>query len=202
VITLKSKNITWHDGGISKNDRQKEYGHKSFVIWFTGLSGSGKSTLAVEIEKKLFEQGLKTYHLDGDNIRFGLNEDLGFSKNDRKENIRRIGEVSKLFVDAGIVTLTSFISPYIADRELVKNLLDDGEFVEVYVKCNLQECEARDPKGLYKKARIGEIKGFTGIDDPYEEPVNPEVIVETDKIPVKKCVEQIMNYLKAKNYIL
>jgi adenylylsulfate kinase len=198
---LKSKDIIWHTGKISKKLRQKEYGHKSAILWFTGLSGSGKSTIAVEIEERLFKQGIKTYRLDGDNIRFGLNQDLGFSKGDRTENIRRIGEVSKLFVDAGIFILASFISPYANDREMVRSLFDDDEFIEVYVKCDLAICEKRDPKGLYKKARNGEIQGFTGIEDPYEEPLNPEIIVETDTMTLEECVEKIIQYLKNKNYL-
>jgi len=198
---LKSKNIVWHTGKISKAIRQRAYGHKSAVIWLTGLSGSGKSTIAAEAEERLFTQGINTYRLDGDNIRFGLNQDLGFSQADRKENVRRIGEVSKLLIDAGIITFASFISPYAADREMVRNLLDDGEFIEVYVKCDLAECEKRDPKGLYKKARNGEIKAFTGISDPYEEPENPEITVETDTMDLEECTEKIIQYLRENHYI-
>jgi adenylylsulfate kinase len=201
VITLKSENITWHNGNITKKVRQNKYGHKSVVIWFTGLSGSGKSTLSSEIEKRLFNQGINVYRLDGDNVRFGLNNDLGFTKKDRKENIRRIGEVAKLFVDAGSITLASFISPYKNEREMVRNLLENGEFIEVYVKCDLEVCEKRDPKGLYKKARKGEIKGFTGIDDPYEEPLTPEIIVDTEKLSLDQCTEMVIQYLKEYNYI-
>lgn len=201
MVNLKSKNISWHTGNITKQIRQNAYGHKSVVLWFTGLSGSGKSTLAAEVEEKLFKEGMKTYRLDGDNVRFGLNEDLAFSKADRKENIRRIGEVSKMFVDAGIITLTSFISPYKLDREMVRHLLEDDEFIEIYVKCDLDVCEKRDPKGLYRKARNGEIKGFTGIDDPYEEPEEPEIIVETDKMTLEECTKKIIQYLKEKKYI-
>lgn len=198
---MSSKNITWHHGKVSKKLRRQKYGHKSAVLWFTGLSGSGKSTLAVEVESRLFQENIKTYHLDGDNIRFGLNKDLGFIKSDRTENIRRIGEVSKLFVDAGHILLTTFISPFISDRESVRNLFEEHEFIEIYVKCELTECEKRDPKGLYKKARAGEIKGFTGIDDPYEEPKKPELVIETDKMTIEECTEKIILYLQEKQYI-
>lgn len=197
---MNSKNITWHTGKIHKETRQQKNGHKSAVLWLTGLSGSGKSTLAAEIEEKLFNKNIHTYRLDGDNIRFGLNRDLGFSKDDRAENIRRIGEVSKLFVDAGLITLTSFISPYKTDREIVRNLLKEHEFIEIYVKCDIDECERRDPKGLYKKARNGEIKGFTGIDAPYEEPESPDIIVETDKMTLDECAKKIIQFLQDKKY--
>ncbi|MGG3739455.1 adenylyl-sulfate kinase [Aeribacillus pallidus] len=197
----KATNIVWHNSKVKKEDRQKLNGHKSVVLWFTGLSGAGKSTLSVEVEKELHQMGIRTYILDGDNIRHGLNKNLGFSAEDRKENIRRIGEVSKLMVDAGIVTLTAFISPYREDRDMVRQLLGENEFVEIYVKCSLEECEKRDPKDLYKKARAGEIKGFTGIDDPYEEPENPELIVETDKQTLEESVQQVLSYLKENGYI-
>ncbi|SES76623.1 adenylylsulfate kinase [Salinibacillus kushneri] len=192
----KSENIVWHDSKVTKAEREKLNGHKGAVLWFTGLSGSGKSTVSVELEKELHAQGIHTYRLDGDNIRHGLNKNLGFSPEDRKENIRRIGEVSKLMVDAGLVTLTAFISPYREDRDNVRELLGDGEFIEVFVKASVETCESRDPKGLYKKARAGEIKGFTGIDAPYEEPSNPEITVETDKQSLKESVQQIVEYLK------
>jgi len=195
------KYIVPHAGRITRRDRERMKGHRSFILWFTGLSGSGKSTLAHKVEEKLFEMGIHTYVLDGDNIRTGLNKDLGFTEEDRRENIRRIGEVAKLFVDAGIVVLTAFISPYRRDRDFVRNLVDDGDFIEVYVKCPLEVCEKRDPKGLYKKAKAGIIKNFTGIDDPYEEPLNPEVVVETDKMSVDECVERIMSYLKERNLV-
>jgi adenylylsulfate kinase len=198
---MKATNIVWHHSKVTKEDRQKLNGHKSVVLWFTGLSGAGKSTLSVEVEKKLHQRGVRTYILDGDNIRHGLNKDLGFSAEDRKENIRRIGEVAKLMVDAGIVTLTAFISPYREDREMVRQLLGEKEFIEIYVKCSLEECERRDPKGLYKKARAGEIKGFTGIDDPYEEPENPELVVETDKQTLEESVKQVITYLEENGYL-
>ena len=188
-------------GKVNREDREKLKGHKSFILWFTGLSGSGKTTLSREVEEALHKRGVHTYVLDGDNIRVGLNKDLGFSPEDRKENIRRIGEVAKLFVDAGIVVLTAFISPYREDRQFVRNLVKEGDFIEVYVKCPIEVCEQRDPKGLYKKARAGLIRNFTGIDDPYEEPQNPEIVVETDKMTIDQCVEKILSYLEEKKLI-
>lgn len=182
----------------AKKDRNKLLGHRSFVVWFTGLSGSGKSTLANNLEIKLINDGVLTYILDGDNIRHGLNKDLGFSEEDRKENIRRIGEVSKLMVDSGLIVLTAFISPFREDRNTVRELLGDNEFIEVYVKCPLNICESRDVKGLYKKARKGEIKHFTGIDSPYEEPVNPEFIIDTEKNPAEKSTEELYEFIKKK----
>lgn len=196
-----STNITWHDSEVTKAERQERNGHKSVVIWFTGLSGSGKSTVSVALEKALFEQKITSYRLDGDNIRHGLNKNLGFSPEDRKENIRRIGEVGKLMVDAGVVTMTAFISPYEEDRNIVRDILEDEEFIEVYTKCSLDECEARDPKGLYKKARSGEIKEFTGINAPYEEPSNPEIIIDTEQHSVEEAVEEIVAYLKEHKYL-
>lgn len=198
---MKSTNITWHEGQVTKEKRQELNNHKSAILWFTGLSGAGKSTLSVAVEKELHQRGIRTYILDGDNVRHGLNKNLGFSPEDRTENIRRIGEVSRLFADAGVMTLTAFISPYREDRDMVRELVNEGEFIEVYVKCGLEECEKRDPKGLYQKARSGEIKGFTGIDAPYEEPSSPEVTVETDKHPLEVSVQQVINYLIDKNYI-
>ncbi|MEB6253219.1 adenylyl-sulfate kinase [Mammaliicoccus sciuri] len=196
-----STNITWHDSEVTKAQRQERNGHKSVVIWFTGLSGSGKSTISVALEKALFEQNITSYRLDGDNIRHGLNQNLGFSPEDRKENIRRIGEVGKLMVDAGVVTMTAFISPYEEDRNTVRDILENGEFIEVYTKCSLDECESRDPKGLYKKARSGEIKEFTGINAPYEEPSNPEIIIDTENESVEESVEKIVAYLKENQYL-
>ncbi|MEB7403718.1 adenylyl-sulfate kinase [Mammaliicoccus sciuri] len=196
-----STNITWHNSEVTKAQRQERNGHKSVVIWFTGLSGSGKSTISVALEKALFEQNITSYRLDGDNIRHGLNQNLGFSPEDRKENIRRIGEVGKLMVDAGVVTMTAFISPYEEDRNTVRDILEDGEFIEVYTKCSLDECESRDPKGLYKKARSGEIKEFTGINAPYEEPSNPEIIIDTENESVEESVEKIVAYLKENQYL-
>lgn len=196
-----STNITWHDSEVTKAQRQERNGHKSVVIWFTGLSGSGKSTISVALEKALFEQNITSYRLDGDNIRHGLNQNLGFSPEDRKENIRRIGEVGKLMVDAGVVTMTAFISPYEEDRNTVRDILEDGEFIEVFTKCSLDECESRDPKGLYKKARSGEIKEFTGINAPYEEPSNPEIVIDTENESVVESVEKIVAYLKENQYL-
>ncbi|MCI1576851.1 MAG: adenylyl-sulfate kinase [Weizmannia coagulans] len=197
----KATNITWHETQIKKEDRRRLNGHSSAVLWFTGLSGAGKSTLSVAVEQELHGRGIRTYILDGDNIRHGLNKNLGFSPEDRKENIRRIGEVSKLFVDAGVMVLTAFISPYRADRDMVRELVEDNEFVEIYVNCPLEECEQRDPKGLYKKARNGEIQNFTGIDAPYEAPEHPELVVETDKQPLEQAVEQVIRFLEEKGYI-
>lgn len=187
--------VYWHPHKVTKEDRQRIKGHKSAVIWFTGLSGSGKSTLANELEYKLHSLGVHTYVLDGDNIRHGLNSDLGFSPGDRQENIRRIGEVAKLFVDAGLIVLVSFISPYRRDRNIARSLVEPDEFIEVYVKCPLEVAEQRDPKGLYKKARTGIIQEFTGISAPYEEPESPEIVVETDKLSVEESVEKIFKYL-------
>lgn len=191
----KSKNIVWHNMGIKKEDRERLLNQKGILIWFTGLSGSGKSTAASALEQKLYELGKLTYLLDGDNIRHGLNKDLEFSIEDRKENIRRIGEVAKLFVDAGIIVITSFISPLKEDRNNVRKLLG-GNFVEVFVDCPLDICEKRDPKGLYKKARKGEIKDFTGIYSPYEKPEKPEITIYTNSQTIDQCVETILERLK------
>jgi adenylylsulfate kinase len=198
---MTQKFIIPHKGIIKKKDREILNGHKSAILWFTGFSCAGKSTLAYKIEEQLLKRGLRAYVLDGDNVRIGLNKDLGFSAEDRKENIRRIGEVAKLFVDAGLIVMAAFISPYEKDRESVRSIVQDDEFVEIYVKCSLDVCERRDIKGFYKKARAGIIKNFTGIDDPYEEPEHPEIVVETDKMTVEKSVEKIMNYLEEKGYI-
>lgn len=198
----QSTNITWHDHTVTKKDRRERNKHHSYVLWFTGLSGSGKSTVANAVAKRLFEEQTNSYVLDGDNIRFGINKDLGFSDEDRKENIRRIGEVSKLFVDSGQVVLTAFISPFQEDRDRVRALLEDNEFIEVYIKCSIEACEARDPKGLYEKARKGIIKEFTGISSPYEEPAHPEIIVDTEKHSIEECVEQIVQYLKGKGFYI
>ncbi len=195
------RNIVWHSSTITKPDRHRMNGHKSAILWYTGLSGAGKSTLANKVEEKLFERGIHTYVLDGDNIRHGLNKGLGFSAEDRKENIRRIGEVSKLFVDAGAFVSTAFISPYQADREMVRTIVEPGEFIEIYVHCPLDVCELRDPKGLYKKARAGEIKHFTGIDDPYEAPQNAELIINTAEKDLEECAAEIMKYLESNGYI-
>lgn len=197
----KSTNVTWHETSLTKELRRKQNGHESTVLWFTGLSGSGKSTIANAVAKELYNRNIRSYVLDGDNIRHGLNKDLGFSEEDRTENIRRIGEVSKLFVDSGQFVLTAFISPFRADRQIVRDLLEEGEFIEVYIKCPIEECEVRDPKGLYDKARKGIIKDFTGIDSPYEEPEQPEIILESDQYSIEECVEQVIGYLTAKKAI-
>jgi adenylylsulfate kinase len=197
----KSTNITWHEATITKEKRRTLNKHHSFVIWFTGLSGSGKSTIANALAARLYELSVKNYVLDGDNVRHGLNRDLGFSDADRTENIRRIGEVSKLFVDSGQVVLTAFISPFQSDRNLVRELLEEDEFIEVYVKCPIEDCEQRDPKGLYEKARKGIIPEFTGISSPYEEPVAPEVVIESNKFTVEECIDQLINYLTSKKII-
>ncbi len=193
-------NVYWHSGSINRFDREKLNKHRGVCVWFTGLSGSGKSTLANNLEVLLNKNGMHTYLLDGDNIRHGLNKNLDFSAEGRTENIRRIGEVAKLFVDAGIIVLTAFISPYIKDREQVRNLLPENSFIEVFVDCDLETCEARDPKGLYKKARANEIKDFTGISSPYEKPIHPEIIIDNGKnSDLSINIEQIFSYLKAKN---
>ena len=195
----QSTNITWHDTTITKKDRRGQNGHGSCTLWFTGLSGSGKSTIANAVSNELYRQGINEYVLDGDNIRHGLNKDLGFSEHDRTENIRRIGEVAKLFVDSGKVVTTAFISPFRSDREQVRALFEEGEFIEVFVDCPLEECERRDPKQLYAKARRGEIKDFTGIDSPYEAPTNPEITLRSDLLSVEEAVEQVFAYLREKN---
>ncbi|WP_416826806.1 adenylyl-sulfate kinase [Ectobacillus polymachus] len=194
------KNLTWHEASITREEQRKKNGHSSFVLWFTGLSASGKSTVANALARKLFESH-SCYVLDGDNIRYGLNKDLGFSEHDRKENIRRIGEVAKLFVDSGTIVLTAFISPFCEDRNYVRELLGPEEFIEVFVQCPLAECEKRDPKGLYQKARSGEVKHFTGIDSPYEEPENPEITIQTHKSSVDECVDQMIQYLHDKGLL-
>jgi adenylylsulfate kinase len=198
----KSENLTWHSGDIRRGDRQRLLGQKGVTLWFTGLSGSGKSTIACLVEKGLHEQGKLAYRLDGDNIRHGLNSNLGFSAEDRTENIRRIGEVAKLFVDSGVICLASFISPYRADRAVARTTHADGDFVEVYVKASLAAAEQRDPKGLYKKARAGQIKKFTGVDDPYEEPEKPEILIDTEKFSADQAAERILAFLDEHGYLV
>ncbi|MCG6154377.1 adenylyl-sulfate kinase [Rubinisphaera sp. ICM_H10] len=197
----KATNVTWHDHTVSKAERQKLMGHKSAVLWFTGLSGAGKSTVANTVDHLLHSKGIHTYVLDGDNVRMGLNKNLGFSAEDRAENIRRIGEVAKLFCHSGVFVLTAFISPYRADRDKAREILDQGEFIEVYVNASLETCEGRDPKGLYKKARAGEIKGFTGIDDPYEEPANPEIVLNSDNKSIDELAQEVVDYLEKNGYL-
>jgi adenylylsulfate kinase len=199
----KATNVTWHDGDIAREDRNQLLGQQGATLWFTGLSGSGKSTVAVALEQSLFHRSKLSYRLDGDNIRLGINKNLGFSADDRSENIRRIGEIAKLFVDSGVIALSSFISPYRADRDRVRELHAESNFafIEVFVDCSLAEAEARDPKGLYKKARAGEIKNFTGIDDPYEAPTQPEIHLHTDKMTLEEEVDVIMDYLEQHGFI-
>lgn len=197
----KATNITWHEGTVSAQDRETLLRQHGVVLWFTGLSGSGKSTLAVALEATLHAAGHACYRLDGDNIRHGLNKDLGFSPEDRNENIRRIGEVSKLFADAGVIVMTSFISPYRNDRDTVRALMPSSRFIEVYVQCPVEVCEQRDPKGLYKKARAGEIHEFTGVSAPYEEPEHAEVVINTSATNVDDAVQQLMKYLRDQKII-
>src|SRR3954463_16810649 len=194
----KATNITWHEGSVTRDEREKLLGQKGVTVWMTGLSASGKSTIAVILEQMLLHQKKHAYRLDGDNIRMGLNKNLGFSAEDRAENIRRIGEVAKLFTDAGVIAITSFISPYKKDRDAVRASMKPGEFIEVYVKVSLQAAEQRDPKGLYKKARAGQIKGFTGIDDPYEAPETPEILIDTEITSAEAAAKQILAYLEQK----
>ena len=200
MTQVKATNIHWHEGDLSRTDRWNALKAKGATIWFTGLSGSGKSTVASAVEQVLVQRGVNAYRLDGDNIRHGLNKNLGFSAEDRAENIRRIGEVAKLFADAGVLALTSFISPYVRDRDLCRKMhVDAGlPFIEVFVDTPLEECEKRDPKGLYKKARAGEIKGFTGIDDPYEAPAHAELVLKTAGRPIDDCVREVLDFLENK----
>ncbi|NMH70135.1 adenylyl-sulfate kinase (plasmid) [Cytobacillus spongiae] len=200
-MSEKKRNIVWHETTVTKQERRSLNGHQSFILWFTGLSASGKSTIANALAHSLFQQGKQVYVLDGDNVRHGLNHDLGFNEKDRKENIRRIGEVSKLFIDSGQIVLTAFISPYREDRDVVRKLVGPEEFMEVYVHCSIETCEKRDPKGLYKKARKHEITHFTGISAPYEEPENPEIILDTEKNTIEECVESLLSELKHKQLI-
>ena len=192
---ITNENTVWHEPDIYRLDREKLNGHKGSILWFTGLSGSGKSTLAHAVEDNLHKQGVRTYVLDGDNIRQGLCKDLGFSDADRTENIRRIGEVAKLMMDAGIVVLTAFISPFRADRNIVREIVEDSDFIEIYTEASLEICEERDPKGLYKKARAGDIPEFTGISSPYEEPENAELKLNTGELDIFQCVEKVIAYL-------
>jgi len=194
------KNLVWHPHKVTRKDREKIKNQKSCVLWFTGLSGSGKSTIANEVENQLNNMGFHTYLLDGDNIRHGLNKDLGFSDSDRKENIRRISEVSKLFVDSGLITLTAFISPFREDRQQARDIIGE-DFIEVFIDTPFEECAKRDPKGLYKKALNGEIKNFTGLDSPYEPPINPEIHIKTLECNVEECAKRIIEFLKEKGYV-
>lgn len=200
-MSKKSIELVWHQAAISSDDRFKLLNQKPFILWFTGLSASGKSTIANIIEKKLFQLNYKTYLLDGDNVRHGLNKDLGFDEKSRIENIRRIGEISKLFLDSGIIILTAFISPFKSDRDLVRSLVSSGEFLEVFIDASLETCEKRDPKGMYLKARKGEIPNFTGISSPYEAPKNPEIHIINNDITLEDASNQIIEYLIKENYI-
>ncbi len=197
----EASNLTWHDMRVTKELRRNRNGHSSFVVWLTGLSGAGKSTIASALETRLFDMGLMTYVLDGDNVRMGLNANLGFSEEDRQENIRRVAEVSRLFVDAGIVTISSFISPLDADRVKARERFGEAEFIEVFIDCPVEECMKRDPKGLYQKAIAGEIKNFTGINAPYERPQDPEITLRTDQYTVDECVDTLVAYLKDRGLI-
>jgi adenylylsulfate kinase len=197
----RHQNLTWHHATVTRERREGLNGHKSFILWFTGLSGSGKSTLAHALEEQLHQIGCRTFVFDGDNVRHGLNKDLGFSSEDRQENIRRIGEMCKLFTEAGIISLTAFISPFSNDRDMVRRLAGEGNFIEIFCRCSLGTCEKRDVKGLYAKARRGEIREFTGISSPYEDPENPELTINTDTETVEKCVEKILCYLQDKRII-
>jgi len=196
-----SANIVWHQASVTREKRERLNGHESFILWFTGLSGAGKSTLAHRVEELLFERGCRTYVFDGDNVRHGLCSDLAFSIEDRRENIRRIGEMSKLFIDAGVIALTAFISPFRRDRQMVRSLVGEGDFIEVYCNAPIEVCENRDVKGLYKKARLGEIPDFTGISSPYEEPENPEITLHSGVDSLDTCAEIVLRYLENKRKI-
>jgi len=197
----KATNVTWHEGSVTREERERLLGQKGVILWMTGLSASGKSTIAVILEQMLLHKKKHAYRLDGDNIRMGLNKNLGFSAEDRAENIRRIGEVAKLFADAGVIAITSFISPYRKDRDAVRASMKPGEFIEVYVNVSLEAAEKRDPKGLYKKARAGQIKGFTGIDDPYEAPEKAEIVIDTEAMKPEVAAERLLKYLEERGYL-
>lgn len=197
----KSSNTVWHSATVTRQRREQKNAHKSAVLWFTGLSGSGKSTLAHAVEEQLHQNGLNTFVLDGDNVRHGLCSDLGFSDDDRRENIRRISETAKLLLEAGVITLTSFISPFRAERATARSLIPHGDFIEIHCFCPLTVCEQRDVKGLYKKARLGEIKNFTGISSPYEEPENPDLKIDTSRLTLEDSVEQVIALLRARNIL-
>ena len=198
---MKKNHIVWHEGYINRQDRNHLNQHKSGLVWFTGLSASGKSTIAHYVEKELFIRGIRAYVLDGDNVRHGLNSNLGFSRTDRQENLRRIAELAKLFVDAGILVLAAFISPYREDRDYIRKRFEGDNFLEIYVKCPIEACEKRDPKGQYKKARAGIIKNYTGISAPYEEPENPELILETENIGIEEAAKKVIEVLDKKHII-
>ena len=201
ISNMKTPNTIYHNATVTRKRRNQLNGHKSVVIWFTGLSGSGKSTLAHSVEEELHNLGCRTFVLDGDNVRHGLSSNLTFSDSDRKENIRRIGEVAKLMVEAGVIAITAFISPFEKDRNLVKEIFPQGDFIEIYCNASLEICESRDVKGLYKRARTGEIKNYTGIDSPYEAPSNPELIIDTESESLEESVAKIIDFLKSKKII-
>lgn len=198
---MKTENTTWHTATIDRQDRQQLNGHRSAILWFTGLSGAGKSTLAHAVEERLHAMGCRTYVLDGDNVRHGLCGDLGFTAQDRSENIRRIGEVAKLMMDAGLIALTAFISPFRADRDRVRGMVAPGEFIEIHCHCPVEVCETRDVKGLYQRARTGEVKEFTGISSPYEAPLHPELTVDTATQPLHACAAQVLDYLEVRGLL-
>ena len=198
---MASTNVVWHTATVTRERREQRNGHRAVTLWFTGLSGSGKSTLSHAVEERLFELGCNTYVFDGDNIRHGLCKDLGFSDADRTENIRRIGEVAKLSNQSGVIALTAFISPFRSDRDLVRASMPEGDFVEIYIKCSLEKCEERDVKGLYQKAREGKIPAFTGISSPYEEPANPELVIDTESLSIEEGVAQVEAYLRNKGVL-
>lgn len=195
---MRKNNVVWHPPLVTREMRNNLNGHRSLAIWFTGLPSSGKSTIAHAVEKELYERGIRTYTLDGDNIRHGLCSDLGFSEKDREENLRRIAEVIKLFIDAGIVVLAAFVSPFKRHRKIVRSIIGENDFIEVYCRCPVEVCEKRDPKGLYKKARIGEIKDYTGISSPYEEPENPDLILDTHLLDIEEAVKRVLNLVEKK----
>jgi adenylylsulfate kinase len=201
-MSMQSTNVVWHHATVSRTDRETQNAHKSVILWFTGLSGAGKSTLAHAVEARLYENKCHTFVIDGDNVRHGLCGDLGFSAADRTENIRRVGEVAKLFIEAGVITLTAFISPFRADRDRIRQMVGDGEFFEIYCKADLAVCEGRDVKGMYQKARAGQIKEFTGISSPYEAPEAAELVVETGTKPLEACVDEVIDALVRKGIIL
>ncbi len=199
--TDKSSNVVWHQSTVSRKRREEKNQHKSVVLWFTGLSGSGKSTLAHAVEERLYQLGLNTFVLDGDNVRHGLNKDLGFNEQDRKENIRRISEAAKLMLEAGIITLTAFISPFKAEREMARSLMPHGDFIEIHCYCPLEVCEQRDVKGLYKRARNGEIKDFTGISSPYEAPIKPELKIDTNALTLEQGAQKVIALLRERHIL-
>jgi adenylylsulfate kinase len=196
------EHIVWHEALVSRDERNRANKHRSGVIWFTGFSASGKSTIAHHLEKELFDRGIRSYVLDGDNIRHGINSNLGFSREDRRENLRRIAEFSKLFVDAGIVVLAAFISPYRKDRAFVREIVGTEHFFEVFIDCSVEVCEKRDPKGLYKKARAGIIKDYTGVDAPYERPEHPDLVIDTEGLSVEESVASVLSFLEDRKFIL